>query len=351
MAALSLEGVTKRFGQAIAVEGISLDIEGGKLVSFLGPSGCGKTTLLRVIAGLETPTEGRVKLGGEDITDTPAHKRNIGMVFQSLALFPHLSVGRNIAYAVEIRGQDKVSARRRVDELLELVRLPGIATRNISQLSGGERQRVAVARALALKPALFLLDEPMSALDAGLRETLQIELRQLQQKLGVTTVLVTHDQSEAMTMSDLVVVMSEATVQQVGPPLEIYRNPANRFVADFIGMSNLLPAHSADHGALVVAGQPFEVQESGDRPRNGNDLTVLIRPEDVHVLPGNEPGPNQLRGVVDFIRDVGATVEIIVDCDGEKIISMATPRDRPAVDVGARVTVECPAHACKVLYE
>ncbi len=346
---LELNDITKRFGQVTAVSGVNLHLDGGKMVSFLGPSGCGKTTLLRMIAGLDLPTQGTVRLGDRDITHTPAHKRNMGMVFQSLALFPHLTVGDNITYGLKIRGVPKDQRRPKAEQLLELVRLPGVAERHISQLSGGQRQRVAIARALALEPDVFLLDEPMSALDANLREAMQIELRQLQQNLGVTTIVVTHDQGEAMTMSDLVVVMSNAQVQQVGPPLDIYRRPANRFVADFIGTSNLLAGRVADGGQVSVAGQGFAVARGGDGLAAGSEVVVLVRPEDVHVLPGHREGPNRLPGTVDFIRDIGATVEIIADCAGEKVISMMTPKDRPAVEVGAEVTIDFPAAACAVL--
>ena len=346
---LSLIDITKRFGQVTAVSGVDLHLDGGKMVSFLGPSGCGKTTLLRMIAGLDLPTQGTVRLGERDITHTPAHQRNMGMVFQSLALFPHLSVGDNVTYGLKIRGVAKDQRRSKAEQLLELVRLPGIADRHISQLSGGQRQRVAIARALALEPDVFLLDEPLSALDANLREAMQIELRQLQQNLGVTTIVVTHDQGEAMTMSDLVVVMSNAQVQQVGPPLEIYRQPANKFVADFIGTSNLLPGCMADGGQVSVAGQGFAIARGADGLAAGSDVVVLIRPEDVHVLPGHQGGPNRLPGTVGFIRDIGATVEIIADCAGETVISMMTPKDRPAVEVGAEVTIEFPAAACSVL--
>ena len=346
---LSLIDITKQFGQVTAVSDVDLHLDGGKMVSFLGPSGCGKTTLLRMIAGLDLPTQGQIRLGERDITHTPAHQRNMGMVFQSLALFPHLSVGENVTYGLKIRGVSKDERRPKAEALLELVRLPGIADRHISQLSGGQRQRVAIARALALEPDVFLLDEPMSALDANLREEMQIELRQLQQRLGITTIVVTHDQGEAMTMSDLVVVMSNAQVQQVGPPLEIYRQPANKFVADFIGTSNLLPGRADDAGRVMVAGQGFAVARGGDGLAAGSEVVVLVRPEDVHVLPGHQEGPNRLPGTVDFIRDIGATVEIIADCAGETVISMMTPKDRPAVDVGAEVTVEFPAAACTVL--
>jgi putative spermidine/putrescine transport system ATP-binding protein len=350
---LSLVKVTKKFGGLTAVSGVELTLDGGKMVSFLGPSGCGKTTLLRLIAGLEVPTKGRIRLGENDITDTPAHRRNIGMVFQSLALFPHLSVGENITYGLRIRGGDSATRARRAEELLELVRLPGVAERHISQLSGGQRQRVAIARALALSPELFLLDEPLSALDANLREAMQIELRQLQQRLGVTTIVVTHDQSEAMTMSDLVVVMSNAEVQQIGPPLEIYRRPANRFVADFIGTSNLLPVRALGNRSVEFAGRTFRVGSdlvgAGAGAEAGGAAVMLARPEDVHVLADRQEGENRIAGSVDFIRDLGATVEIIVDCAGQKVISMMTPKDRPSVEVGGAVTVEFPAAACVLL--
>ena len=346
---LTLRDVTKQFGHVTAVKDVNLGLDGGKMVSFLGPSGCGKTTLLRMIAGLDLPTQGAIQLGERDITQLPAHQRNMGMVFQSLALFPHLSVGENITYGLRIRGMGRGERQRRAAELLELIRLPGIAERAISQLSGGQRQRVAIARALALEPDVFLLDEPMSALDANLREAMQIELRQLQQRLGVTTIVVTHDQGEAMTMSDLVVVMSNAQVQQVGPPLEIYRNPANTFVADFIGTSNLLPGSRGADGKVSVAGAAFEIGKAAGSGAAAGEVTVLVRPEDVHVLPDHQAGPNRLSGTVDFIRDIGATVEIIVDCAGQQVISMMTPKDRPAADVGAAVTVEFPAAACVVL--
>ena len=207
MSGLILEEIDKNFGSVVAVQDVNLHLPHGQFVCFLGPSGCGKTTLLRLIAGLEKPSRGSIMLDGEVITHQPAHQRNFGMVFQSLALFPHLTVGENIAYSLRVRKVDKTARRQRIEELLNLVRLSGFTDRHISQLSGGQRQRVAMARALAIEPRLFLLDEPLSSLDAKLREDMQVELRMLQQRLKVTTVLVTHDQREAMTMSDLVVVM------------------------------------------------------------------------------------------------------------------------------------------------
>ena len=236
-----LRDLTKQFGDFAAVDRVSLSVPHGTFVCLLGPSGCGKTTLLRMIAGLEQPSRGEILLDNEDITPVPTHKRGLGMVFQSLALFPHLSVGDNIAYPLRIRGAAREAQRQRTEELLQLVHLPGFADRPVSQLSGGQRQRVAIARALAISPKLFLLDEPLSALDAKLREAMQVELRQLQQQLGITTIVVTHDQREAMTMADLVVVMGQGQIRQAAAPVEIYRKPADAFVADFIGSTNLLP--------------------------------------------------------------------------------------------------------------
>ena len=207
MSGLIIEGVTKKFGTVTAVKDVSLHFKTGEMICFLGPSGCGKTTLLRMIAGLEKPTNGVISFEGQDLTHVPVHERNIGMVFQSFALFPHLSVGENISYSMRIRGASRSECEDRASELLDMMRLSGVADRRISQLSGGQRQRVAIARALALNPQVFLLDEPMSALDANLREAMQIELRKLQQELGITTVVVTHDQTEAMTMADEIVVI------------------------------------------------------------------------------------------------------------------------------------------------
>jgi len=349
MEALTLEGVTKRFASIVAVDAVDLTVPEGKLVCFLGPSGCGKTTLLRLIAGLEAPSAGRIRLGGRDITDLPAHRRGFGMVFQSLALFPHLNVTDNIAYALRIRGQSRERQRRRAEELLELVRLPGFGDRHISQLSGGQRQRLAIARALALEPQLFLLDEPLSALDAKLRESMQVELRLLQQRVGVTTILVTHDQREAMTMADLVVVMSEGRVQQIGSPLDVYRRPANAFVAEFIGTSNLLRGQVHDGYAIDVHGHTIRAAHLPETAGEGAAVTVSVRPEDVHVLPGRREGENRLAGTVAFVRDVGQSVEIYVDCGGARLSSHVRPKDRPDVGQGDAVTVELPAEACVVL--
>jgi putative spermidine/putrescine transport system ATP-binding protein len=328
---LILDGVTKAFGATRAVDGVSLTVPAGTFVCLLGPSGCGKTTLLRMIAGLEEPTAGRIALGGTDLTRVPPHKRGFGMVFQSLALFPHLTVAGNIAYPLKIRGTDAAVIQRRVAELLDMVRLSGFGERSVAKLSGGQRQRVAIARALAVDPALFLLDEPLSALDAKLRESMQVELRQLQRRLGITTIVVTHDQREAMTMADLVVVMNGGRIHQTAAPAEVYRRPADAFVADFIGSSNLLPA-SAVSGGLSVPGGTIPGLALDGGAREG---TVSVRPEDLAVVAGD----GHLTGTVTFVRDLGATVETFVDVGGTVLVASAPHSAAAPVAAGDRVAL------------
>jgi putative spermidine/putrescine transport system ATP-binding protein len=349
MAGLRIEKVTKTYLTINAVKNVSIEVPQGQFVCLLGPSGCGKTTLLRMIAGLEEASAGRILLDDEDLTQVPAHQRNFGMVFQSLALFPHLSVGENIAYSLTIRGAPKAERRKRSEELLGLVRLPGFADRPVSQLSGGQRQRVAIARALAFHPRLFLLDEPLSALDAKLREAMQVELRQLQQRLGISTIVVTHDQREAMTMADIVVIMKGGEVQQVAPPIDIYRRPANAFVADFIGLSNILPAVADAPDAITLAGARFRVEALPAGTGMGTRVMASVRPEDVHLLPASEAGENTLPAEVTFVRDLGASVEFTLQSGDTSLLATVTPRDHPGFKVGDRVRVQLPAAACVVL--
>ena len=344
---LELDEVSRSFGGHLAVDRVSLHVPRGQFVCFLGPSGCGKTTLLRMIAGLETPTAGRVLLDGRDITRTPVHERNFAMVFQALALFPHLNVEENIAYSLRLRGMDRRARAERVRELLDLIRLPDAGRRSVAQLSGGQRQRIAIARALAQEPALFLLDEPLSALDAKLRDHMQVELRQLQQKLRVTTILVTHDQREAMTIADTIVVMAGGTVQQVGAPLDIYRNPANRFVAAFIGSSNLLDAEVLDAGHVRLCGRVLQVDAVPPSLRGGDRVTLSIRPENVRVRPRSDL-PGTLPGRITFVRDVGAAVELRVDCGGHEIIGTAGSSEWSGPHDGP-VSVELPPASCSLL--
>ena len=343
MSGLVLNNVRKYFGPVRAVEDVSLSVPNGTFVCMLGPSGCGKTTLLRMIAGLEEPTGGTILLDGRDITAVPTHRRELGMVFQSLALFPHLDVAGNIAYAMTIRGASEAEKKKRVGELLEMVHMTGYADRPVAQLSGGQRQRVAIARALAVQPKLFLLDEPLSALDAKLREAMQVELRQLQERLGITTIVVTHDQREAMTMADLVVVMGKGKILQAAPPVEIYRKPADAFVADFIGITNLLPAELDSAGRVTVLGAAVA---DLSLPSGMAKASVSIRPEDIRLT---APRQGTLDGTVTFVRDLGGTIETFVEAGGATITAVATPRERPQVQVGQTVGVLLPAESCVVV--
>ena len=350
-----LDGLVKRFGSVVAVDGVSLEIPPGALVSFLGPSGCGKTTLLRMLAGLERPTAGSIVLDGADVTRQPAHQRDIGMVFQSLALFPHLDVRRNIGYPLRIKGTDRRTLVSRVDELLGLVHLDGLGRRPVRKLSGGQRQRVAIARALACEPSLFLLDEPMSALDANLREALQVELRLLQQRLGITTIMVTHDQREAMTMSDVVVVMNDGRVEQAGPPLEVYRQPPTAFVARFMGATNLLPAkvHSPDDGQGRRPSPGAACPSSAHGKVVGADIVLSLRPGDATVLAVDDAAPaapDTIPGEVVFVRDLGTTFECFVDCGlDEPLVASGAGRDHPDVAQGDTVAVHLPPERCVVV--
>ncbi|MGY6647042.1 MAG: ABC transporter ATP-binding protein [Salinarimonas sp.] len=329
MTALSLQGMSKHFGSLAAVDDVSIEIPAGCFVCLLGPSGCGKTTLLRLIAGLEEPSAGSLHAGGREITTLAPNRRDFGMVFQSLALFPHLDVADNIAYPLAIRGHGRRARMERVEALLELVQLPGLGARRIHQLSGGQRQRVAIARGLAIDPKVFLLDEPLSALDANLREHMQVELRQLQQRLGVTTLVVTHDQKEALTMADLVIVMKDGKVQQAGAPMEIYRDPANAFVAGFIGQSNLLPCTLESDGSVDLSGTRLALDPQDRVKTKPGPAMLSIRPEDLRPDP---QGPITAR--VAFIRDLGESVQIALDFGETRLQAVFAPRERPDVAIG-----------------
>lgn len=328
MGRVELIGLSKVFPPGIrAVVDLTLTIEEGEFVTLLGPSGCGKTTTLRLIAGFEEPSSGRILINGRDVTHLPPHRRDTGMVFQSLALFPHMNVFENIAYSMRIRKQPREEIRRRVLELLRMVRLEGLEHRRIQQLSGGQQQRVAVARALAMNPSIFLLDEPFAALDKNLREEMQIELRRLQRRIGITTIFVTHNQREAMSMSDRIVVMNAGVIEQVGTPQEIYLNPASAFVARFIGTANLMEAvvESVDDLKLIVRTQdgPVEVRRHPGHPPARSPCYLLVRPEGVRLQrETTETGPNRLRGRIDFKRHVGELMEYYIKTSsGQEIIS------------------------------
>ncbi|TAK01817.1 MAG: ABC transporter ATP-binding protein [Chloroflexota bacterium] len=309
MSFLELTGVQKHFGPTVAVEDFNLAAERGEFVSFLGPSGCGKTTTLRMIAGFEVPTAGAIVLDGTDITHRPPNRRNVGMVFQSYALFPNMTVGDNVGFGLKVRKRPGDQIRKRVGELLELVHLGDKMARYPYQLSGGQQQRVALARALAFEPQVLLLDEPLSALDAKIRVSLRHEIRAIQRQLGITTVYVTHDQEEALSLSDRVVVMSEGRIEQIGSPFDVYNFPATGFVASFVGTLNVLPAVVVDPGGggLSVAGQAFRI----NRPisaRTGSTISLALRPEMVSL--GEAGGENVLRGTVADVSFLGSIVRI-----------------------------------------
>ncbi|UNS97279.1 ABC transporter ATP-binding protein [Streptomyces tubbatahanensis] len=286
---LRLGGLRRTFGTTTALDGLDLDIAPGELVALLGPSGCGKTTALRIIAGFETADAGELLMGGEDVTATPANRRDIGMVFQSYSLFPNMTAAENVAYGLRVRKTPKAERAERAAELLELVGLPGRDKHYPHQLSGGQQQRVALARALAIRPRVLLLDEPLSALDAKVRLQLREEIRRLQLELGITTVFVTHDQEEALSMADRVAVMKDGRLEQCAPPSELYERPATPFVAEFVGTMNRLPGVMSEDRTVQVLGQRLPVH--GDCPDAGHAVEVLLRPESLRVTAGEAGKP------------------------------------------------------------
>ena len=312
MSFLKLTGIQKRFGVMAAVEDFNLDVERGEFVSFLGPSGCGKTTTLRMIAGFEQPTSGTITVDGLDITRQSPNRRNVGMVFQSYALFPNMTVADNVGFGLRVRKRPKEQIRAKVAELLDLIHLPDKADRYPWQLSGGQQQRVALARALAIEPQVLLLDEPLSALDAKIRIILRAEIRAIQRKLGITTVYVTHDQEEALSLSDRIVVMSEGRVEQVGTPFEIYNFPSTGFVARFVGTLNVVNAKVVDPatGSLTAAGQPIRAAVPLANAQAGDAVTVALRPEIITL--GTAGGANQMTGAIDDVMFLGAVVRVRV---------------------------------------
>ncbi|MBL0144142.1 MAG: putative 2-aminoethylphosphonate ABC transporter ATP-binding protein [Betaproteobacteria bacterium] len=312
---LILRNIRKEFGSFVALKDVSLSVRPGELLCFLGPSGCGKTTLLRIIAGLEVQTSGTIVQAGRDISLLPPMKRDYGIVFQSYALFPNLTIAENVAYGLVNRRVRRAEREARVAELLALVGLPDSGPKYPSQLSGGQQQRIAVARALATSPGLMLLDEPLSALDARVRVRLRGEIRGLQQRLGITTILVTHDQEEALSMADRIVVMNHGAIEQIGTPEEIYRDPATPFAADFVGKTNLLPASRAGGNRILVGEQRFECVVG---PTAGEDgaLRVFFRPEDVLVRGVNGATANSASAVVEKIEFLGAYSRLTVRVNG-----------------------------------
>ncbi len=327
-----LDRVTKRFGHVLAVDDVTLEIAAGKLVTLLGPSGCGKTTTLRMIAGLEHPTGGHVFIGDEDVTPLPASNRSVTMVFQSYALFPHLTVFENVAYGLRITRVPDVEVHRQVAAVLALVGLPQVGARYPAQLSGGQQQRVALARALVMKPKVLLFDEPLSNLDAKLRKRVRAEIRDLQQRLGITSIYVTHDQAEALALSDVIMVMNQGRVEQVGSPFDLYRRPATRFVADFIGEANLLSGRY-DRGRLTLGPLTFTFMQDG---MASGPVTVVARPEAVLVETAGEGLP----GVIRSAFFMGTTIDYLIETPVGEVSASEPPRARGVLAVGATVALQ-----------
>ena len=350
---IRLVGLVKRFGDAVAVNGIDLHVTPGEFFTMLGPSGCGKTTTLRLIAGFERPTEGKILLDGNDMSRTPPHKRRVNTVFQSYALFPHKSVYENVAFGLRYQRVTKAEAKRRVGEAMALVRLQEYGERRPNQLSGGQQQRVALARALVLEPPVLLLDEPLGALDARLRVDLQVELKRIQEQLEVTFVYVTHDQDEALTMSDRVAVMRGGNIEQLGEPRDLYEAPSTAFVANFLGASNLVPVNigAADRDGAQLGLGSFALRADRCPLGSGSDAVAMIRPENVRLEPQGSGGENRVPGMVEEVVYLGFHQEVRVRLANGTLIKADVPNDDEQVEYeqGDPVCVHLPPRHLRVL--
>lgn len=346
-AIISLDRVTKHFGSYVAVEEAHFDIIEGEFFSMLGPSGCGKTTTLRMIAGFELPTSGSIRLAGNDVSNVPPYKRDVNTVFQQYGLFPHMSILDNVAFGLRSKKVPKPEARRRAQEMLDVVRLSEFGDRKPSQLSGGQQQRVALARALVNKPKALLLDEPLGALDLKLRQSMQLELKRIQQDLGITFVFVTHDQEEALTMSDRIAVMTQGRTDQIGTPTDIYYHPATVFVAGFIGTANLLPVTVRSSSGDIVTvdsalGSQFHVPTAGRTYTAGNSATLMVRPERLDISAG-EP-PVGIGGAIPALLTSVVFQGPVLRCEartatGADVVAHVHVDDMPQVSVGQNVTL------------
>jgi putative spermidine/putrescine transport system ATP-binding protein len=348
--AVSFEGVVKRFGDIVALREVSLPIRRGELMTLLGPSGCGKTTLLNTVAGFFSPDDGRILIHGQMVNDVPTHKREIGMMFQSYALFPHMTVSANVAYGLKMRRLPDEEIERRVRDALALVKLTGLEDRKPRQLSGGQQQRVALARALVINPKVLLLDEPFSALDKNLRASMQVELREIQRKLGVTTIFVTHDQSEALSLSDRIAVMSEGRVRQVGTPEEIYAKPCDRFVASFIGDVNILRGHlvrlNGKDAVVVLCGAEVIVPAAPlQNVGQGGAVDLYVRPEQLRLCDGSCVFASTGRVAAEVYQ--GGHFDLYIDCDdclsGRLLIRLAGDETMKRSPIGAHVKISIAA--------
>jgi ABC-type Fe3+/spermidine/putrescine transport system ATPase subunit len=336
---LEVRGFTKYYGDLCAVEDLSFHIEEGEFVTLLGPSGCGKSTTLHAIAGLVEPTEGRIRLRGDDVTDLPPEKRNIGMAFQSTALFPHMTVRENIAYGLKMHGYAKADVADRVEESLELVDMPEHGHHKPGELSGGQQQRVSLARALAYEPDILLLDEPLTGLDRVLREEMRGWLNRIQREVGVTTLYVTHDQEDALSMSDTVVVLDDGRDQQIDSPERIYESPANSFVAEFVGKSTQFTGEvTHENGRAVVYNQDKPIELDGAQFDDGTAVSLYVRPEDIEISHEAVGAQNELRGTVTDVANLGNRAEVSVEL-GDGSTALAHTKRFPDFSVGDDVYV------------
>jgi putative spermidine/putrescine transport system ATP-binding protein/spermidine/putrescine transport system ATP-binding protein len=356
MSAVTLTNVVKRFGDFTALHRMSMEIAEGSFVTLLGPSGCGKTTTLRMIAGLLDPTEGDIAIKGQRMNDVPIHKRNLGLVFQNYALFPHKTIAENVAFGLKYRGVSKEDAAKKVSDALELVKLPHVSDRYPKQLSGGQQQRIALARAIVIEPDVLLLDEPLSALDANLREEMRVELKRIQHRIGVTTVFVTHDQSEALAMSDRVVVMSEGRVEQSGEPQEVYNTPASEFVANFLGASNIVDASTkAVEGDKIVFDSnslgPIEVaRERAPNITQPGPAKLILRAEKLFLAHPESPaeGMISVQGRVDTVDYQGQSARYFVTVGDKQLQAINMIDGRPFAE-GENISVRFRPRDCAAL--
>lgn len=329
---IDLKDIVVAFDDELVLKGINLSIKDEEFVTLLGPSGCGKTTTLRIIAGFVTPDEGDVIFEGKKINDVPPHKRQVNTIFQRYALFPHLNVYENIAFGLRIKKTPEKEIKQKVKEMLELVNLRGFQKRNVNSLSGGQQQRVAIARALVNRPKVLLLDEPLAALDLKLRKDMQIELKKIQKSLGITFIYVTHDQEEALTMSDTVVVMNQGEIQQIGSPEDIYNEPKNAFVADFIGESNIFHGIMLEDKLVNIQNHTFRCIDTGFK--HNEPIDAVIRPEDVRIF---EPSEGDITGRVESVIFKGVHYEIVVNSNNHKWLIHTTKYQEPGNEVGLMV--------------
>ena len=354
---VQLKGIVKKFGTLEAVKKIDLNVEQGSLVTLLGPSGCGKTTILRMIAGLEHPTEGEIYINDRLVNDIPIHKRNLGMIFQNYALFPHKTIFDNVAFGLKYRNVSKTDIREKVRKALEMVRLPDVGNRYPSQLSGGQQQRIALARAIIIEPDVLLMDEPLSALDENLREDMRREIDNLQQMLRVTTIFVTHDQREALSMSDKIVVMNEGVLQQEGPPEDVYNMPSNRFVADFLGSSNffsgtVISRENGHYRVKLDSGHEF-ISDHPSEWKQGDKIELVIRAQKFYVFAENEAPEetegNPFRGIIKDRSYMGGEVSYFIDLEGGLSIHVISIVNLRALKIGDSVVVDVSPRHCGLL--